>query len=218
MSHEMTLSIPPELHQGYRAFRAGRYATEADRFRALADGQSPKVMIIGCADSRVDPATIFSAAPGELFVVRNVAALVPPYEEEGIYHGTSAALEFAVTRLGVESIVVLGHGMCGGVTAALAASEDRTIGRFIGPWVSQLSGVRDTLLEQATDVPPEEHQHALEHLSIKYSLDNLSGFPFVQDAVNHNTLSLHGAWFSIAEGELHWLDPNTGTFQAVEAG
>jgi len=218
MSNEIALSMPSELHQGYQAFRAGRYATEASRFRELAEGQSPKVMVIGCADSRVDPATIFSAAPGELFVVRNVAALVPPYEEEGIYHGTSAALEFAVTRLGVESIVVLGHGMCGGITASLAAAEDRAIGQFIGPWVSQLSSVRETLLEQATDVAPEGHQRALEHLSIKYSLDNLSGFPFVQDAVNHNTLSLHGAWFSIAEGELHWLDPDTGSFEAVEAG
>ena len=213
----MTISMPPELLEGYSAFRAGRYATEADRFRALAEGQSPKVMVVGCADSRVDPATIFSAAPGELFVVRNVAALVPPYEEEGVYHGTSAALEFAVTRLGVESIVVLGHGMCGGITAALAAAEDRAIGQFIGPWVSQLSGVRETLLEQATDVAPEGHQNALEHLSIKYSLDNLRGFPFVQDAVNHNTLSLHGAWFSIAEGELHWLDHDTGSFEAVTA-
>jgi len=218
MSDEMTLSMPPELHQGYQAFRAGRYAAEADRFRTLAEGQSPKVMIIGCADSRVDPATIFSAAPGELFVVRNVAALVPPYEEEGVYHGTSAALEYAVTRLGVETVLVLGHGMCGGVSAALAAAEDRTIGQFIGPWVSQLSDIRDTLLEQTTDVAPDGHQRALEHLSIKYSLDNLRGFPFVQDAVNHKTLSLHGAWFSIAEGELHWLEPNTGTFEAVEAG
>ena len=120
-----------------------------------------------------------------------------------------------MTRLGVETILVLGHGMCGGVAAALAAAKDRTIGQFIGPWVSQLSGIRETLLEQATDVEPEGHQRALEHLSIKYSLDNLSGFPFVQDAVNHKTLSLHGAWFSIAEGELHWLDQDTGIFEAV---
>ena len=214
----MTIQVPPYLHDGYSAFRTKRYAEEADRFRTLAEGQSPKVMVVGCADSRVDPATIFSAAPGELFVVRNVAALVPPYEEEGVYHGTSAALEYAVTRLGVETILVLGHGMCGGVAAALAAAEDRTIGQFIGPWVSQLSGIRETLLEQATDVDPEGHQRALEHLSIKYSLDNLRGFPFVQDAVNHKTLSLHGAWFSIAEGELHWLDQDTGTFEAVKVG
>ena len=217
MSHEMTLSMPPDLFAGYSAFRAQRYAAEADRFRSLAEGQSPKVMVIGCADSRVDPATIFSAAPGELFVVRNVAALVPPYEEAGVYHGTSAALEFAVTGLQVENIVVLGHGMCGGITAALAAAENRAIGQFIGPWVNQLSGVRDTLLEQATDVTPEGRQNALEHLSIKYSLENLSGFPFVQDAIDRNVLALHGAWFSIAEGELHWLDRDTGTFDAVDA-
>lgn len=215
MSHEMTLSMPPDLFDGYSAFRANRYATEADRFRSLAEGQSPKVMVIGCADSRVDPATIFSAAPGELFVVRNVAALVPPYEEAGVYHGTSAALEFAVTRLHVENIVVLGHGMCGGITAALSGAEDHAIGQFIGPWVNQLSSLRETLLEQAADMAPEQRQNALEHLSIKYSIDNLRGFPFVQDAIDRKTLSLHGAWFSIAEGELHWLDRDTGTFEAI---
>ena len=188
MSHEMTLSMPPDLFDGYSAFRGQRYATESDRFRALAEGQSPKVMVIGCADSRVDPATIFSAAPGELFVARNVAALVPPYEEEGVFHGTSAALEYAVTRLQVEHIVVLGHGMCGGIEAALLGAEDHAIGQFIGPWVNQLSGLRETLVDQATDVTPERRQNALEHLSIKYSLENLSGFPFVQECHNRGSL------------------------------
>lgn len=217
MSRQMTLSMPPDLFDGYSAFRANRYATEADRFRSLAEGQSPKVMVIGCADSRVDPATIFSAAPGELFVARNVAALVPPYEEEGVFHGTSAALEYAVTRLQVEHIVVLGHGMCGGIEAALLGAEDHAIGHFIGPWVNQLSGLRETLVEQAADVTPERQQNTLEHLSIKYSLDNLRCFPFVQDAIARKALTLHGAWFSIAEGELHWLDRDTGTFEAVES-
>ncbi|MGI9415626.1 MAG: carbonic anhydrase [Hyphomicrobiales bacterium] len=211
----MTPPIPTKLFEGYRDFRTMRYGAEADRFRTLAEGQSPNVMVIGCADSRVDPATIFSAAPGELFVVRNVAALVPPYEEAGVYHGTSAALEFAVTRLRVQNIVVLGHGMCGGITAALTAAEDRTVGQFIGPWVNQLSGVRETLLEQETDIAPEGRQNALEHLSIKYSLDNLRGFPFVEAAIKRKELALHGAWFSIAEGELHWLDHETGAFGAV---
>ncbi len=211
----MTAQVPEDLLNGYGIFRASRFADEEDRFRSLAEGQSPKVMVIGCADSRVDPATIFAAAPGELFVVRNVAALVPPYEVEGAYHGTSAALEFAVTQLQVDHIVVLGHGLCGGITAALASSQETPVGQFIGPWVDQLKAVRETLLEQAVDVDPDGHQQALEHLSVKYSLDNLRGFPFVSDAVRTGTLALHGAWFSIAEGKLCWLDPDSGAFEDV---
>lgn len=211
----MNTHIPEELLKGYGTFRANRYAQEKDRFKTLAKGQSPKVMVVGCADSRVDPATIFSAAPGELFVVRNVAALVPPCEEHGTYHGTSAALEFAVTGLKVSHVVVLGHGMCGGITAALTNTEDAPVGQFIGPWVDQLAPVRETLLEQAVDVEPDGHQQALEHLSVKYSLENLLSFPFVADAVQQGTLELHGAWFSIAEGKLCWLDPDSGSFDEV---
>ena len=211
----MSSTIPAELRDGYRSFRTGRYAQEANRFKSLAEGQSPKVMVIGCADSRVDPATIFSAAPGELFVVRNVAALVPPWEEEGAYHGTSAALEFAVRHLKVEHIVVLGHALCGGIKAALAGPEDVSVGRFIGPWVHQLERVRQGLLNKDGGQSPEARQEALEHLSIKYSLENLLRFDFVDGAVNSGKLTLHGAWFSIAEGKLCWLDPESGSFEDV---
>ena len=211
----MNTHIPEDLLKGYGTFRDNRYAHEKDRFKTLAEGQSPKVMVVGCADSRVDPATIFSAAPGELFVVRNVAALVPPCEEHGTYHGTSAALEFAVTGLKVEHVVVLGHGMCGGITAALSNTKDAPVGQFIGPWVDQLAPVREALLEQAVDIDPEGHQQALEHLSVKYSLENLLSFPFVAEAVKQGQLELHGAWFSIAEGKLCWLDPESGSFDEV---
>jgi len=213
----MTPPIPDRLLKGYNTFRLERFAVEVRNFRSLAEGQSPKTMIIGCADSRVDPATIFSAAPGELFVVRNVAALVPPHEAEGTYHGTSAALEFAVTQLKVEDIVVLGHGLCGGISAALAAACDRPVGQFIGPWVRQLSSLSETLLEQAVHIGAVDNQRTLEHLSIKYSLDNLMNFPFVRDAMKLGSLTLHGAWFSIADGELHWLDDATGKFANVPA-
>lgn len=209
------MDIPEQLHEGYRRFRAGRYADESERYRALARGQQPRTMVIGCADSRVDPATIFSAGPGELFVVRNVAALVPPCEQTGAYHGTSAALEFAVSVLQVSNIVVLGHAMCGGVAAALAAAEDRPVGRFIRPWVELLAEVRDELLERAESQDAESRQQALEQMAVQQSLQNLMSFPFVAEAADAGRLRLGGAWFSIAEGTLLWLDRDTGVFEPV---
>lgn len=209
------MKIPTELRAGYLSFRSGRYVAEADRYRAVATNQRPKTMIIACADSRVDPATIFAAAPGELFVVRNVAALVPPCESGGTYHGTSAALEFAVTQLEVEAVVVMGHGMCGGITAALKAAEHRPIGRFIGPWMEQIASVRDELIERTPGTYPEIRQQALERIAIQHSLGNLMTFPFVKERVDQDSLALHGAWFSIGEGELHWLDCDTGVFETV---
>lgn len=208
------MAIPKDLLDGYRRFRAERYRHEAARYQTLAQGQQPRTMIIGCADSRVDPATIFSAGPGELFVVRNVAALVPPYEEGGTYHGTSAALEFAVSVLGVANIVVLGHGLCGGVAAALAAAEQRPVGRFIQPWVGLLSGVRDEMIERTRD-SAIDRQKALEELAVQQSLRNVRSFPFIGEAIEDGRLALNGAWFSIAEGALRWLDPATGAFDRV---
>ncbi len=205
---------PSALIAGYRRFRQERFAQEAERYRSLAQEQRPRTMVIGCADSRVDPATIFSAAPGELFIVRNVAALVPPCEDGGTYHGTSAALEFAVTALAVERIVILGHGMCGGVAAALS-STNRPAGRFIQPWVDILAPIRDDLLARNEPSGEADRQKALERLAIQHSISNLTTFPFIRDAVENERLQLHGAWFSIAEGELHWLDPHTKSFEVV---
>ncbi len=207
--------IPSDLAEGYQRFRAGRYAQEAELYEALAGGQSPNTMIIGCADSRVDPATIFSAGPGELFVVRNVAALVPPNEDTGGYHGTSAALEFAVTHLKVTQIVVLGHARCGGAAAALAAADNRPVGTFIGPWVELLADISSDLHKSAGALTPDQLQQRMEHLAIQKSLRNLLTFPFVKSACDAAELTLHGAWFSIASGELQWLDAATGTFHRV---
>jgi len=205
--------IPAALHDGYRRFRSDRYAQEVDRYRALAQGQQPQTMVIGCADSRVDPATIFSAGPGELLVVRNVAALVPPYEEGGTYHGTSAALEFAVCVLQVSRILVLGHGMCGGIEAALASVEHGPVGRFIDPWVGLLADVRDELI--ARTEPGSDRQRALEQAAVRQSLRNMMSFSFIFEAVDEGRLALDGAWFSIAEGELLWLDPDSNDFEQV---
>ena len=209
------MCAPEHLKTGYAQFRSGRFAEEAERYRELGDGQSPKTMIISCADSRVDPATIFSARPGELFVVRNVAAIVPPNEEDDGRHGTSAAIEFAVTGLKVKHIVVMGHGQCGGIAASLAAADDRPVGRFIGPWVQLLDPVRDKLLARSGELSPADRQKALEHLAVQQSIENLMTFPFVADAIARKTLSLHGGWFSIAEGQLHWLDAEHGSFSPL---
>ena len=209
------MSVPQVLRDGYDSFRAGRLAVEAERYRQLAAEQRPKTMIIGCADSRVDPATIFAAAPGELFVVRNIAALVPPFEENGTYHGTSAAVEFAVTSLKVEQIVVLGHGMCGGIAASLAVADARPVGRFIKPWVEIIGDLRDELVERIPASQPQLRQIALERMAIQQSIENLTTFPFVREAVDSGQLSLHGAWFSIKDAELQWLDPESGVFEAV---
>lgn len=211
------MKIPDRLLDGYRRFRGERYRAEADRYRAVAHAQRPATMIIACADSRVDPATIFSAAPGELFVVRNVAALVPPFETAGTYHGTSAALEFAVTGLEVSSIVVMGHGLCGGITACLQAAADRPVGQFIGPWMDQIAPIRDEVLERIEPAYAELRQQALERMAIRHSIEKLGTFPFVAERVETGKLTLHGAWFSIAEGELHSLDEETGVFEHVSS-
>ena len=212
------MAMPVNLAKGYELFRRQRFPSEVERYRALASGQQPETMVIACADSRVDPAAIFHASPGELFVVRNVAALVPPCEANGSYHGTSAAIEFAVTGLGVKSIVVLGHGQCGGVAASLrAAGGGPPAGAFIGPWVALLAGARDEMLEHRPELSPDEHQQALELLAVKQSLLNLTTFPFVAEAMARGALDLHGAWFSIGQAELRWLDHETGAFAVVPA-
>lgn len=200
-----------DLHNGYRAFRAGAYQKQADLYSELGEGQSPNIMIIGCADSRAEPADIFNAAPGQLFVVRNVANLVPPYEETPGQHGVSAALEFAVKALKVEHIVIMGHGGCGGVAASLSAAQKEPVGQFIAPWVELLDQAREEVLKSN----PSDPQTSLERAGVGASLKNLMTFPFVREAVEAGRLNLHGAWFAIALGELHWRDSETGAFAEV---
>jgi carbonic anhydrase len=205
-----------DLIAGYRRFRARRYREARDVFHRLQDSQRPATMIIACADSRADPAMIFDAAPGELFVIRNVAALVPPYEESGGFHGVSAAVEFAVMQLKVKQVVVMGHGGCGGIAASLAAADHRPIGRFIAPWVEIAAEARDAVLADAT-ILSKDWQEAVEHGAVGQSLKNLMTFPFVRGAYERGELSMDGAWFSIGRGELHWRDPESGAFSVVDA-
>ena len=195
-----------DLIEGYYRFRGTDWLQERERWAELSTGQAPKVMIIACSDSRVDPATIFGSRPGEVFVVRNVANLVPPFETTKGYHGVSAAVEFAVTKLKVEEIVVLGHGACGGVNAALTRSlADAEVGEggFVADWIGLLDGAREKVV--ADHGTGEEGQRALEQEGVRVSMRNLLTFPFVREAVDAGTLSIHGAVFAIADGKLRVL-------------
>jgi carbonic anhydrase len=209
--------LPKSLMDGYDRFRNGRLEAERARYQTLAEqGQSPRTMVIGCCDSRVAPETIFDAGPGELFVVRNVANLVPPYAPDDAYHGTSAALEFGVEGLGVATILVLGHGRCGGIQAALAAGENTPLSRsdFIGRWMSLAEPVAGPL--RAHDHgDAAERQTETERLSVRQSLKNLRTFPFVARREREGALALHGAWFDVSLGELWRLDPATDKWGRV---
>lgn len=196
-----------ELIQGYHRFRDGGWSEQRERWVELSAGQSPQVMIIACSDSRVDPAQIFDTSPGEVFAVRNVANLVPPFENDGGRHGVSAALEFAVTQLKVADIVVLGHGACGGVHAAISrkfADAAPGEGAFIAHWIDLLDEARDRIVaELGTGAAAI---HALELETVRVSIANLRTFPFVTAAEASGTLRLRGAYFAIADGVLHVMD------------
>ena len=206
-----------ELVDGYGRFFASRNNEDMRRYQQLAQkGQSPKTMVISCCDSRVDPAAIFDVGPGELFVVRNVANLVPPFEPHGDYHGTSAALEFAVTGLKVENIVVMGHAQCGGVKACLEGNYGSVAEPgFIQRWMSLLDTARENVLKTGADDSDEERQKALELDAIRCSLDNLQTFPFIKEALASGTLRIRGAYFSIFHGSLLGLDSESGEFRSV---
>ncbi len=207
-----------ELVTGYREFLSETWPRQAALYRALAkEGQSPRVMIIACCDSRADPAAIFNAKPGALFVVRNVANLVPPFEPHGSFHGTSAALEFAVKGLNVEHIVVLGHARCGGIAAFLDERHTHSGDQvFIAPWLSILNSVRAEALQAAGDGSDAEgRQRALEHAGIRLSIKNLTSFSFIKERVANRTLTLHGAYFDIATGALLSAEPESGAFEPV---
>lgn len=205
--------FPEKLLAGYRHFMDGAYIAEHERYNELAEtGQKPEILVIACCDSRAAPETVFSAGPGELFVMRNVANLVPPYSPDGEYHATSAALEFAVQALKVKHIVVMGHGRCGGIKAALdPAGKPLSPGDFIGKWMSMLAPVAEEI-QSASVLTSAERQTALERISIRNSIENLRSFPCVNILEGKNRLSLHGAWFDIATGELWVMDADSGDF------
>jgi carbonic anhydrase len=215
MSEGKTM-FPSRLTEGYRAFLDERFVREKTRYEALAEqGQSPEVMVISCCDSRVSPEVIFDASPGELFVVRNVANLVPPYETGGEYHGTSAALEFAVQALRVKHIVVLGHARCGGVRAFADDTAPLSPGDFIGRWMTLIAPAAERLGPRQVSL--DEYVAKLELAAIENSLRNLMTFPCVRILVERGKLQLHGAFFGVASGVLMVRNPETGDFEPAVA-
>jgi carbonic anhydrase len=198
------------LIEGYRRFRAAGWPERRATFAALAErGQSPRTLVIACSDSRVDPTMIFDAGPGELFVIRNVANLVPPYAPDAEPHATSAALEFAVRGLEVSDVIVLGHAMCGGIHALLEGAPE-SAGEFLGPWMR----IAESAKQKALVCEPAERQAACEREAVKVSLENLATFPWVAERAAAGRLQLRGAIFDIRSGVLSILAPD-GAFAAV---
>lgn len=204
------IDFPDRLTAGYQAFLSGRFETERARFRQLAEAQSPEIMVIGCCDSRVAPELIFDAGPGEIFVLRNVANLVPPFEPDSAYHGTSSAIEFAVIGLNVKHIVVMGHASCGGIRSYYDDSQPLAKGDFIGKWMSQINQTADRAGLTRTDRNAD--LRLLELRVVEHSLNNLMTFPYIRQRVERGELQLHGAYFGVATGLLFVRDPRTGEF------
>jgi carbonic anhydrase len=211
-------SFPSTLLSGYRNFMSGRYVDQRERYRVLAEqGQKPHTLVVACCDSRAAPEMIFDADPGELFVVRNVANMVPPYEPDGQYHSTSAALEFAVQALRVKDIIVMGHGRCGGISAALDPnSEPLSPGDFIGKWMNLVAPAAEQIQGNSV-MTAVERQTALERISIRNSISNLRTFPCVKILEERGKLRIHGAWFDISNGELWVMDPQTRDFVRLDS-
>jgi carbonic anhydrase len=199
-----------DLIKGYRRFRAGTWQNERSRFEELSRfGQRPRALVIACSDSRTDPQMVFNAAPGELFVVRNVANLVPPYGPDDQPHGVSSAIEFGVRALRVQDIVVMGHAMCGGI-AALLNGAPAEVSDFVGQWVR----IAERARQRAMAAPPDARQHVCEHEAVRLSLANLMTFPWIKSAVEAGDLRLHGCYFGIRSGVLERLGAD-GVFHPI---
>jgi carbonic anhydrase len=213
--HYFMFTFPQKLIDGYRTFASQRLPTEQSRYRELSErGQSPEVMVIGCCDSRVSPEAIFDAGPGELFVMRNIANLVPVYQPDENAHGVSAALEYAVNVLRVKHIVVLGHAQCGGIRAFVDKIEPLSPGDFIGKWMAMFIKPGE-VVEQRSHETMQHFVERIEKAAVFRSLENLTTFPFVRSRVERGDMQLHGAYFGVAEGSLFVLDKTTKEFRSV---
>jgi carbonic anhydrase len=208
-----------DMLDGYHRFKANSWIAQRTRFESLVDGQSPEVLIIACSDSRADPTQIFDTSPGEMFVVRNVAALVPPCTDKPGVYGVSAAVEFAVQMLGVKEIVVMGHGRCGGCNAALSQAMRDALpgeGGFIASWISLLDKARARVVAELGETTGRPAERAMEQAAVKVSLANLRTFPWIREKEASGALTLRGAIFAISDGVLHLLDEKTDRFLPYE--
>jgi carbonic anhydrase len=211
------MTFPQRLIEGYTAFADGRLRSEQDRYRELAElGQNPEIMVIGCCDSRVSPEVIFDARPGELFVVRNVANIIPPYSPDGQAHGVSAALEFAIAALKIKHIVVLGHAHCGGVKAFATDAEPLSPGDFIGKWMQLMAPAADKVGPRG-NLSAADYLTRLEQANVGNSLDNLMTFPRIAKLIERGGVETHGAYFGVASGELYVMDKASGNFSRARA-
>src|ERR1700740_1411871 len=212
------ITFPQRLLDGYRTFRTQRLPIEQSRYRELSErGQSPETMVIGCCDSRVSPEVIFDAGPGELFVMRNIANLVPTYQPDSAAHGVSAALEFAANVLKGKHIVVLGHAQCGGIRAFIDKAAPLSPGDFIGKWMAMFIKPGE-VVEQRENETMQHFVTRIEKAAVFRSIENLMTFPFVRKRVESGELQLHGAYFGVAEGSLYVLDRVAKEFRGVVTG
>ncbi len=209
------MSSPKQLIEGFQRFRARSFADDDAQFHDLVQfGQTPSTLVVGCCDSRVDPALILDCAPGDLFVIRNVANLVPPAENQGHYHGTSAALEFGVRNLAVQHIIVLGHAQCGGIHALLEGSVDKEES-FIAEWMRIADAAREQIEQELAGASSEVRHRACEQQAILVSLNNLRTFPWIRERVEQGRLALHGWYFDIEHGELLGYNATTRQFETL---
>lgn len=207
-----------KLVAGFRRFRDKYFSEDENGITSPFETQNPKTLIIGCSDSRVDPALISSAAPGDLFIVRNVANLVPPYETAATgRHGVSAAIEFAVVNLKVENIVILGHRRCGGIRALMSGSQQKQ-NSFVGMWMEIAERAKLKVLEKFAENDFETQCRECEMEGIVTSIENLKTFPFVQEALETRELNIYGIFFDLDQGLLLEFDENTEGFQPVKMG
>lgn len=207
------------LIEGYKVFRGEYTGRQHQEYREWASKtQSPKILMIGCSDSRVNPAIVTHAGLGELFLINNVANVVPPYKEgEGTYQGTSTAIEYAVNSLEVEHIIIMGHSGCGGVRALMDGYEGPENGdySFLANWINIIEPAKARVLEEFPDADLDGQCHLCEREAILVSLNNLAGFPWVKKRIKEGALHIHGWHFSVADAELHAYEPADGLFQQI---
>jgi len=205
------------LIKGFRTFRTSYFEGKNTYKSLVKKGQNPTALVIACSDSRNDPALLTQSEPGDIFVVRNVAAIVPPYQPDDNYHGTSAAIEFAIKGLKIKNIIVLGHALCGGVQtlAEQAGKSDKSF-EFLSQWITIGAPARDMVNRILPDAPTELKHKAMEQALILTSLNNLMTFPWIKQGVQSGDITVHGWYFDMIEGQLLSYNFAAGEFREIK--